>query len=266
MALTDSQKSKIAQRQAWRKIRLEKEWAPKMQEELERVAVEAGKAFEESGVQGQSIAIKAHRDRTQELLLELYEMTGRMFVGDIDLMFGKGTILKWETKVEDTSLNILFNVWQQTSFAMAQEISLTTNEHLREIVAKATVEAAAEGASEVSMGKIIAEKLGIEAPWRSRMIARTETLAAASETQHTVIKDLDLKTMKEWIPVTDKRTRDSHEDMRGHPPIPEDERFTVRKKRGSDRMLYPGDRRGGSKENVINCRCAVIYEPADPFE
>lgn len=94
--------------------------------------------------------------------------------------------------------------------------------------------------------------------WRSELIARTETHAAANyagvESVREAEKKLGVKMMKEWLPTLDGRTRPAHADMAGYGPIPMDEKFIV----DGEEMDRPGDP-AGSAENVVQCRCALGY-------
>lgn len=91
-------------------------------------------------------------------------------------------------------------------------------------------------------------------PARLTLIARTETLYAWSVGSAWAAKAAG-RTAKRWIPVLDGRTRDAHAAMARRPAIGIDEMFVV----GGEAMRYPGDP-AGSSWNVINCRCALIYE------
>lgn len=99
-------------------------------------------------------------------------------------------------------------------------------------------------------------------PYRAATIARTETHAAATfgsiESVREAEQELGIKMLKRWLPTLDARTRDAHAAMSGHPPIPLDEKFSV----GGELMDRPGDP-SASAENVISCRCALVYEEAE---
>lgn len=97
-------------------------------------------------------------------------------------------------------------------------------------------------------------------PKRARRIARTETHGAmsyASERRAKEIsEDLDMPMLKQWIPVSDGRTRSAHSRMGAVEPIPIDQMFTV----GGEKMSRPGDIKA-SAANRINCRCILRYIP-----
>lgn len=65
--------------------------------------------------------------------------------------------------------------------------------------------------------------------------------------------------LKRWVPTRDDRTRRGpvfdHLAMENYPAIPLDYKFNV----SGELMDRPGDP-SASPGNVINCRCALIYE------
>jgi Phage Mu protein F like protein len=97
--------------------------------------------------------------------------------------------------------------------------------------------------------------------FRSEMIARTETHAAATyasvETIRNAQEKLGVTMLKSWLPTLDDRTRPAHADMEGSEAIPMDDSFIV----DGEELDRPGDP-AGSPDNVINCRCALAYEEA----
>lgn len=102
---------------------------------------------------------------------------------------------------------------------------------------------------------------------RGRTVARTEVIAAANAGSHAAAADVagTLGTAtgdvaKEWLATADDRTRESHAEADGQMVFGLDTPFEV----GGDLLEYPGDP-AGSPEEVINCRCTVLYHhPGDP--
>ncbi len=92
---------------------------------------------------------------------------------------------------------------------------------------------------------------------RASIIARTETHAGANVGAFAGADSIGVPMKKIWITTEDDRTRESHAAADGQ-EIDMDGMFTV----GSDSMKFPGDA-SASPENVINCRCAAIYEAAE---
>lgn len=108
----------------------------------------------------------------------------------------------------------------------------------------------------------IAEYTGPFAKYRSERIARTEIIGASNWASHTSVETSGVKdrVLKKWLVSLDGRERETHREMASKPAIPIDDFFEVRNPSGGiDRMKYPGDA-SGSKGNVIQCRCTVVYQ------
>lgn len=90
---------------------------------------------------------------------------------------------------------------------------------------------------------------------RGRLIARTETVAAANAASNIAAKDTGLVMDKIWIAARDNRTRLHHREV-NQAIVGMNDDFTV----GSSLMAFPGDKRGGAAE-VCNCRCTTGFIP-----
>jgi len=102
---------------------------------------------------------------------------------------------------------------------------------------------------------------GSVADSRASTIARTETHNAATfamqETSEEIQEQNGLQMTREWVAVEDDRTREAHAAADGQ-EVGMDEPFDV----DGEELDRPGDE-NGSPENVINCRCTVIYHIQD---
>jgi hypothetical protein len=107
----------------------------------------------------------------------------------------------------------------------------------------------------------IAEYSGKFAKYRAERIARTEIIGTSNWASITSVESSGVKDrlLKKWHVTVDGRERESHLAMRDHKTIPIDDFFEVPNGMGVDRMKYPGDP-AGSKGNVIQCRCVLLYE------
>lgn len=92
-------------------------------------------------------------------------------------------------------------------------------------------------------------------PTRGRLIARTETVAAANAASNIAAKETGLLMDKIWISARDNRTRPHHRTV-NQAIVGMDETFTV----GSHQMNFPGDKAGGAEE-CCNCRCTHAFIP-----
>lgn len=94
---------------------------------------------------------------------------------------------------------------------------------------------------------------------RAKTIARTEIAVAQQTGQYqemeATAEALGLKLAKTWVATSDERTRESHDAADGQTVRMEDP-FRV----GEADLMFPSDPDGPAEE-VINCRCAVVYDP-----
>lgn len=90
---------------------------------------------------------------------------------------------------------------------------------------------------------------------RSTVIARTETINASNRGAVIGAQSTGLDLNKIWIATADDRTRDDHAEADGQ-TVDQSGMFNV----GGEELEYPGDPRGSAR-NVIQCRCAVAFDP-----
>jgi uncharacterized protein with gpF-like domain len=86
--------------------------------------------------------------------------------------------------------------------------------------------------------------------WRAEMIARTETIGALNEGEYVSALESGVFATKTWMTQGDDRVRESHAELDGV-EIPLDEVF-------DNGLMFPGDQ-DGDPEEVINCRCTLLY-------
>lgn len=120
------------------------------------------------------------------------------------------------------------------------------------------MERVAEGKSNRVIADEIYDMIPDLSEWRAATIARTETHTAALEAIDETIrfKGFDTETMqKEWLSADDDRVRESHRNAHGQ-RVAFDEPFQV----GDTMMMRPGDDSlGAGAEEIVNCRCAILY-------
>lgn len=146
-----------------------------------------------------------------------------------------------------------------TNTIRLEGISIALTNKIRNIIEKATQEG-------LGIEKI-ADKLQKSAPSlsrvRARTISRTETHNAASWANHKyhidVADSVDLKLDKEWVAVSDGRTRPEHAAANGQTVDAKGKFELSHPKIGTVFMETAGDP-AGTAYHVINCRCVVIYK------
>jgi SPP1 gp7 family putative phage head morphogenesis protein len=94
---------------------------------------------------------------------------------------------------------------------------------------------------------------------RAASIARTETHNAAMAAIEASMRHKNIKIeSKTWHAVGDNKTRPTHAAAHGQ-NVPMDEPFSV----GGAQMMRPGDGSlGAGPEEIVNCRCSVLYKTA----
>ena len=132
----------------------------------------------------------------------------------------------------------------------ATQISNTSRTKIQRIITRSTV----DGLNEKETAKLIMERIGGSmGARRARTIARTEVHSASQDAALEIVQASGIDVMKEWVSVEDDRTREDHQDVDGE-ELAMHEHFKV----GDSELLYPGDP-SGLPEQIINCRCVLVY-------
>ena len=133
------------------------------------------------------------------------------------------------------------------------QINRTTESQIRRVIRGGLD----EGLGVDKIGKRIREVAAPMSALRAHIIARTETHTAANFGAQTAAELTGLNMKREWVSASDDRTRDEpdadHRDADGQ-TVGMNEPFIV----SGERLMFPGDP-SGSPENIINCRCAVVF-------
>lgn len=124
----------------------------------------------------------------------------------------------------------------------------------QEIIIRAIAAGRRDGLGQRDIAKRILDSNVNIARGRAALIARTETHQASNFAAHETAAATGVQFEKVWVATNGRRTRDEHRDADGQ-MVPMDGFFDV----DGEKLRYPGDR-SGKPANVINCRCAVIYE------
>lgn len=247
--------------------RVAEKHAPRLQAAIVEAMIEVARGLPTGG---RADPPPTHFRRIDEAMRELYrEITRDMAASMVDRI--KSGFLWLETKAqEDGFYERLFEQYLQThGGARIAQISETTRRQIVKLIESGLKQG-------LSVGEI-ADEIVAAAPvvgeTRAVIISRTETHSAAMFASLESAKRSTIPLVKEWASVEDGRTRDfgegdgvvdefSHRVMDGV-RVPIDEPFEVPNRAGfTERLMYPGDP-AGSAANIINCRCAQTYVPAD---
>lgn len=131
---------------------------------------------------------------------------------------------------------------------LAGHVTTTTYQAIKDVVADSR--GRGEGISKLA-DRIRDEVFGGDiTKARATTIARTETIGALNAGEAIAAQESGVIRSKEWLSQGDARVRDSHAEIDGT-SAPLDGFF-------GNGLEYPGDQRGSADE-VINCRCTVLY-------
>ena len=101
----------------------------------------------------------------------------------------------------------------------------------------------------------VADRMGELSIARAERIARTEIISAQNMGSLNGAINSQATVKKKWLTSGLSGVRPTHLDAEAQPAIDLNQTFQV----GNDQLMYPGDPKG-SAEEVINCRCTIIYE------
>jgi HK97 family phage portal protein len=180
--------------------------------------------------------------------------TAKIF-GDATVNDAKSQGLIMETKSAETRYDEAMNEYIDRHTAEAiTPIKGTTIKKAREKIKQALRDNLEEGGNNQQLANSIREDLESLTKSRARMIARTETGAAASQSLIESVRSLQVPGMqKEWVATIDERTRDTHAQVDGT-RVAIDEQFQI-----GD---YSTDRPQGEglpPEDLIQCRCTMTF-------
>lgn len=180
--------------------------------------------------------------------------------GETVLNEGKSLFTNIETKANRHFESFVQSYTATRTGEAIKTIVSTTQKRIREIVGDITLETILEGETLENFTDKLTSKLNVESRARARVIARTEVQLATNNASREAVRSMEIPNMtKEWVSAVDDRTRDSHIDMNGT-KTELDDVFTTPT---GVNMDGPGDP-GAPPEEIINCRCALVYKSNNP--
>lgn len=207
-------------------------------------------------------ALSAHRSDWEDLVKRIYTVVGSAFASDVAANLSKQTSLPYgvtKDEVEDTWRNTILEYLATITETKSKIITETSMGQIRQALATGI----ADGESIPKLAARVGEVYDAGNPYRSKMIARTETIAASNLGSRAGAKATELPLLKEWLTTPGPRTRDSHRQAGAAysiKPIEMDEAYVV----GGSQLLFPGDSSlGAAASEVVNCRCTEVYQVAE---
>lgn len=183
-----------------------------------------------------------------ELLGEYKPEKGRKdIIDDLSTPFTDGNIIKLWRSLTESYLRVRIT-------SRITNVNSTTAKAISKVIEKAI----SDGVGALETARRVREQTQFNKV-RSLAIARTETVSAANQGKYMAALSNELVLEKNWVPTRDDRTRPTHLAMLDHPWIDLDQFFMLdSRKNGIEPGRYPCDGTY-SAENVVNCRCSVIF-------
>jgi hypothetical protein len=223
--------------------RLSASYERRVRSEIRRAMIASAAAYEDSGDIGVMAVIGDHANRLESILSPLWTTVIRSFSERVQV--GK-------MQRKDSFFDRLVRRWLNThAYESLAQISTTTRDSIRDIIYRGVD----EGFGVDKIGAAIRQAAPILSKYRAHVIARTEAHGAGNFGSLETAKDIG-GVKKEWIPVTDERTRETDEfnHVDAAQIVDLDAPFIV----SGEELQYPGDS-AGSPGNIIMCRCVVGY-------
>jgi hypothetical protein len=222
---------------------LTRKYAPAFAKEITRATKEGARLYEES--LPVDLLLAKHTNKIDGILISLWQESAKNI----------RQILSH--RKDDRFIMGIVEYIKIYGATKVTEITSTTVNHIKEAINKGIDEGLGVAGTAREIRKSAPEISKI----RSNTIARTEIHQASNTANVQIMKEtaneLGIEMVKEWVSPHDERVRETHAEADGQ-QVGMNENFIV----GGEELAYPGDP-NGSAENVINCRCAVVFVPKE---
>jgi len=188
-----------------------------------------------------------HRERLTKLLTKLWTESADQMIEQTFGVKQKAMLGSFEPTIGIN--NIIRDFVRLVGASKIAQISATTIKQVKQVISQGVD----LGLSERETGQLLRTQAPMLAASRAQTIARTETHASANYAVHEAFISTGIEARREWVAAEDERTREDHINANGQ-IVGLNEAFVV----GDSELMYPSDP-SGSPEQVINCRCAVVF-------
>jgi uncharacterized protein with gpF-like domain len=196
-----------------------------------------------------SSIMSVHRNRLQSIMTDMWATAGRQFSEHI--LGTKSKTARKRAQVSPTQImDGVMREWVRTyGLTKITQVTETTRADISTIIQSGI----SEGFTEREVGRLIRSVAINKSASRAATIARTETHAAAQASAQYSAEATGIDMNRQWAASRGDRTRETHAEADGQ-IVGMNEPFRV----GGVELMYPGDPSGPGEE-VINCRCAVVF-------
>lgn len=264
--LTGNSRAREQRLQELMLFRLSQRFERRLAREIARAMRSGARKLQDGVIAPEDSILPEHKRRVKRLLSDVWR---RSMLDMSEHM--TGTRRSWAGKIEAKQLeeveptevtDRLMQRWLATEGAeKIKEITQTTREDVRRVIERGI----REGLSERDIGRLIRDRAPTKSASRAQTIARTEVHAAGQAAAQSVAEAAGVAMVRVWVSSKGERTRTiadgaqfDHLAADGQ-TVGMQEPFTIRGVNGPEQIMYPGDP-SGSAANVINCRCAVVFE------
>lgn len=246
--------------QLQRQLAIERRVWRKYEAEFNRFGRDASAAFSRAGLGGALSQVAEHEEKLARILKP--HMIATALEAGSGALLSLGKSYDWAVReikarsgrtpeeVVATAARRYAETW---SARRADEIAATSSKRVSAAVQRGIANNDPPAAIAAS---IVQATGGSVAKFRAVMIAQTETHSAWNAGSLETAKESDLELNKVWDSTNDDRTREDHDAANGQ-AVGLDETFDV----GGENLEFPGDP-SGSGEQIINCRCTMVYRPS----
>lgn len=166
-------------------------------------------------------------------------------------------------EAQEVAWNVSATITPELLAKVGAHATFAAERELRDIYRSVIADATERGLSIPHTAREIVAAVDGVAGHRATALARTDMIGLANGASQTAATEAFAgrdDVLKVWLATEDDRTRETHADANGQ-EVPLNEYFTV----GGYQAMYPGDPELPDEE-VINCRCTIIYSGGSPAE
>lgn len=179
---------------------------------------------------------------------------------------GKSHGIELSTKKLSWFDDFVMRYVEKTTGSRITTIRNTNQKRVKRIVSEWVADTIQEGSTLPELSKYLEMEFPKQTKANAMRISRTEVAAASSNGSLEAAKSLEIPTLqKEWVSADDDRVRGldpkdtvSHIAMSGD-TINIDDKYVVPNKKGGDDMMDGPHDSSAPAEQVINCRCTLVY-------
>ena len=219
-----------------------------LKEELQKVFADFGQELEDGFMRGEEIAVAISLLILQDRLSSAYKPILKNVVDD----FARFALNDMDDFiVEEGDYNRRVETFlEQELYNRAEYVAKTTQKIVEDKINKGRE----ENLDNEEIATSLKEEMDDEA--RMLMIAETEVGVAIGFALNEVANRASKHYHKEWVSMTDEKTREDHKQANGQ-IVPAEASFDV----GGEAMDHPRSSTGSAR-NVINCRCSMRMIPS----